>query len=237
MCPICPPAQAGSGAREAITMIRKTLSTIFVLVILLFNSGCELKTSTSSTAFTPSEVTSNPVEQATTTPNLDENAIIAILAGKNKQDPTKYELHDVKISGDYVIGSWSFEGNLSPERFWAFRANSSWRLVYLGKDTPACDQLKTWPAEVKVGCRDDLNAKQISNFSQCVTAGGKIENTKPRRCLDGVGNIFVEMLASTIDKRYISQDLNKCPALDFDCNTSEKRFMDGQGCGCQNNGG
>lgn len=214
-------------------MMKRILSTIFVLVILLLTSGCQTKTSPLEENKNPEPVAKSSLEQASSTPSLDESAIIAILASKNKQDPTQYELHDIKINGNYAVGRWSFNGSLSQEMFWVTKENFVWSLVYVGRDMPRCDQLASWPTSIKAGCRDDLNGKQISNFSQCVTAGGRVENTKPRRCLDGQGNIFVEMLPSTVDKRYISQDLNKCVDLDFDCNIQEKRFMDGQGCGCQ----
>jgi hypothetical protein len=207
----------------------KIFYTTFIVLILFLGSGCQSRIRPDINK-TPEPVSP---QVASTTPDLDESAIIAILAAANKQDPATYELHDVKQSGDYRVGSWSSDGRLSPQTFWAVKDNASWRLVYVGKDMPACELLSLWPADIKSGCRDDLNGKQISNFSQCVSAGGQIEATKPRRCLDGRGNIFVEVLAGTIDKRYISQDLNKCAALDFDCTTGEKRFMDSQGCGCQ----
>lgn len=213
-------------------MNKRIFSTIFVLAILFLNAGCQAKTEFGATPPAPSPTT-KVINQASSAPDMDASAIIALLAARNNQDAVKYELHDVKKSGDYQMGSWSNDGRLSPETFWAVKDKASWRLVYLGKDMPGCELLSAWPAEIKAGCRDDLNVKQISNFSQCVSAGGQIEPTKPRRCLDGQGNIFVEVLAGTIDKRYISQDLSKCAALDFDCTIQEKRFMDSQGCGCQ----
>lgn len=213
-------------------MGRKILSTIFILVILLLTGGCQAKNQPVANSLAE-PTASQPAELASSTPDMDESAIIAILAAKNKQDPSKYQLHDIKKDRTYEVGRWSFEGNLSQETFWAVKDDASWRLVYAGKDMPSYNQLTNWPADIKAGCRDDLNGKQISNFSQCVTAGGRIEATKPRRCLDDKGNIFVEVLSGSVDKRYISQDLNKCPALDFDCTVSEKRFMDSQGCGCQ----
>ncbi len=212
-------------------MMKKFLFIFFVLALGIL-SGCQTEPeAVLAPTVAPAVVDVN--QTASTTPDLDENAIMAILAASHNQDSTKYELHDVKKNGNYAVGRWSVDDNLSAETFWASKDQASWRLVYVGREMPSCEQLASWPTEIKAGCRDDLNSRQISNFSQCVTAGGQITETKPRRCFDKKGNIFVEILVGPTNKRYISQDLNKCQDLDFDCAVREKRFMDNLGCGCQ----
>ena len=211
-------------------MTQRFLSALFVLAILLSVSGCQTKIKQVSVSEPKAPA---PIKQAQASPNLDESAIIVLLAQKNQQEPSKYQLHDVEISANYEKGRWSYEGHLTNEFFWAVKETTGWRLVCAGKENPNCADLADWPLKIKAGCRDNLNNKQISNFYQCQMAGGKIENLKPRRCFDEQDNVFVEIGAEVVDKRYISQDLNKCADLDFDCALTEKRFMDGVGCGCQ----
>ena len=161
------------------------------------------------------------------------NLIECLIKYTNQAGVDKYQIHDAEVKGNYVRGRFSYDNQLKPDIFWAIMSSGTWSLVYAGEQAPDCALLMGFPGELKSGCREDLNAKQISNFDECVKAGFLPSNDNPRRCFDGDNNVFVEVGASCVNKRYVSQEVSKCRDLDYNCLDEEKPFLDDIGCGCQ----
>jgi len=165
--------------------------------------------------------------------NNEVSLIEALAKHDQAVDFNKYQLHDVIVSGDYARGRFSCDNELRTDIFWATMSAGVWHLVFLGDQGPDCAILNGFPIELKSGCREDLNVKQISNFADCLKAGFLATNDQPRRCFDDKNNVFVEVGMVNLSKRYISQDVAKCRDLDFDCTSTERSFLDDFGCGCQ----
>lgn len=69
----------------------------------------------------------------------------------------------------------------------------------------------------------------IDSFQECANAGYPVMESYPRQCRAD-GQTFTEHIDG--EKRYISENLDDCRAMLFECELNERAFFDNTGCGC-----